>query len=81
MHDTTTDRVTRFLLPRDAISYFKGASVVRLAHSVLGDTAFKAGLRSYFKTHQFSNTETVDLWRAWEEASGKPVRKIMSTWT
>jgi hypothetical protein len=31
--------------------------------------------------HQYSNTETYHLWRAWEEVSGKPIAKIMSSWT
>lgn len=30
---------------------------------------------------RFSNTQTEDLWAALEEASGKPVGEVMSTWT
>uniref|UniRef100_A0A7S1XT33 Aminopeptidase n=1 Tax=Phaeomonas parva TaxID=124430 RepID=A0A7S1XT33_9STRA len=65
----------------DAISYCKGSSVVRLAHAVLGAEAFQAGLQAYMAEHQYGNTETTDLWRAWEVASGKPIGEIMSSWT
>eukprot|EP00933_Yihiella_yeosuensis_P012781 TRINITY_DN12192_c0_g1_i1.p1 TRINITY_DN12192_c0_g1~~TRINITY_DN12192_c0_g1_i1.p1 ORF type:complete len:859 (+),score=193.67 TRINITY_DN12192_c0_g1_i1:309-2579(+) len=65
----------------DAISYCKGASVIRMAHAVLGHDAFQKGLMQYMKRHAYSNTETFDLWGAWAESSGKPVKDIMSSWT
>ena len=46
----------------DAISYCKGASVVRMLHKVLGHDKFRDGLSLYMKTHQYGNTETIDLW-------------------
>lgn len=65
----------------DAISYCKGASVVRMAYAVLGDEAFKKGLRQYMQRHQYSNTETFDLWNAWSESSGMDVKELMASWT
>jgi puromycin-sensitive aminopeptidase len=65
----------------DAISYEKGASILLMLHDYLGDKDFRDGLRVYLKRHAYSNTDTVDLWAAWEEASGKPVTKFMSAWT
>lgn len=65
----------------DAISYCKGASVIRMAHAILGHDAFQKGLQAYMKKHQYSNTETLDLWNAWAESSGKPVKEIMASWT
>ena len=35
----------------------------------------------YLTRHQYKNTFTEDLWSALEEASNKPVRAVMSTWT
>lgn len=35
----------------------------------------------YLNKHQYSNTFTEDLWLALEEASNKPVKAVMSTWT
>ncbi|VDN11000.1 unnamed protein product [Dibothriocephalus latus] len=65
----------------DAVSYQKGASVIRMLNDYLGTEVFKAGLQQYIKSHQYSNTVTTDLWRALAEVSGQPVKDIMSTWT
>lgn len=65
----------------DAISYSKGASVIRMLAEYLGEKAFRKGLTHYLKKHRYSNAETADLWRALEHASGKPVRKMMKNWT
>jgi aminopeptidase N len=35
----------------------------------------------YLTRHQYKNTSTEDLWSALKEASNKPVRAVMSTWT
>lgn len=65
----------------DAISYSKGASVIRMLAAYLGEAAFRRGLRSYLERHQYSNATTEDLWQALAEASGKPVKSMMDTWT
>mmetsp|Transcript_2871 Transcript_2871/g.6741 ORF Transcript_2871/g.6741 Transcript_2871/m.6741 type:complete len:887 (+) Transcript_2871:54-2714(+) len=65
----------------DAISYCKGGSVVRMIYAVLGEADFQKGLRQYFNKHKFGNTETNDLWQAWADVSGKPVAKMMGSWT
>jgi len=61
----------------DAISYAKGCSVIKMLFAVLGKEKFQRGLQIYMERHQFGNTETFHLWRAWEEASGKPIAQIM----
>lgn len=65
----------------DTISYSKGASVIHMLHEYLGKDDFRDGLRHYLQTHKYANTDTVDLWSALEEISGKPVRKFMHAWT
>lgn len=65
----------------DHISYAKGASVLRMIEHWLGEKHFRKGLHRYFKRHAYSNATTDDLWRAFEDASGKPVKTIMDTWT
>lgn len=47
----------------------------------LGEDAFLEGVRRYIKKHAYGNTQTNDLWAALEDASGKPVKEIMSIWT
>lgn len=65
----------------DAVSYSKGASVIRMLASYLGENNFRAGLRSYLKKHAYGNALTEDLWHALGKASGKPVARIMQAWT
>lgn len=65
----------------DAISYQKGASIIRQLHGFIGDEAFKTGLHNYLKQHSYNNATTEDLWRSLEEASGLPVRHVMGAWT
>jgi puromycin-sensitive aminopeptidase len=65
----------------DAISYSKGASVIRQLAHYIGDTAFRDGLRYYLKKHSYKNTETIHLWEAFEKTSKKDVTKMMDVWT
>ncbi|XP_050478927.1 puromycin-sensitive aminopeptidase isoform X1 [Bombus huntii] len=65
----------------DDISYNKGACVIRMLHSYIGDDDFRKGMNLYLKKHSYANAETGDLWDALEEASNKDVRSVMSTWT
>eukprot|EP00268_Persea_americana_P036934 TRINITY_DN364_c0_g1_i1.p1 TRINITY_DN364_c0_g1~~TRINITY_DN364_c0_g1_i1.p1 ORF type:complete len:897 (+),score=171.49 TRINITY_DN364_c0_g1_i1:409-3099(+) len=65
----------------DAISYEKGASVIRMLHSYLGAECFQRSLALYIKRHAYSNAKTEDLWAALEEESGEPVNTLMNSWT
>uniref|UniRef100_A0A3B3S1X4 Aminopeptidase n=1 Tax=Paramormyrops kingsleyae TaxID=1676925 RepID=A0A3B3S1X4_9TELE len=65
----------------DAISYSKGASVIRMLHSYIGDEDFRKGMNSYLLKFQHKNASTEHLWECLEEASGKPVGAVMSSWT
>ncbi|KAL6888903.1 hypothetical protein ACP4OV_009929 [Aristida adscensionis] len=65
----------------DAISYRKGASVIRMLESYLGAEVFQKSLAAYIKRYAYSNAKTEDLWAALEEGSGEPVRTLMHSWT
>ena len=65
----------------DAVSYSKGASVIRMLADYIGEKNFRDGLRYYLKKHSYKNTETIHLWEAFEKVSKKPVEKIMRNWT
>lgn len=65
----------------DAISYSKGASVIRMLEQFLGPDTFQKGLQVYISSNQYSNARTEDLWAALETASGQPVTSIMNSWT
>lgn len=65
----------------DAISYRKGASLIRMLLCYLGGEDFQKGMHAYLSKWAYKSTVTDDLWDSLEEASAKPVRSIMSTWT
>jgi puromycin-sensitive aminopeptidase len=65
----------------DEISYAKGASVIHMLASFLGEEVFRDGLRFYLKKHAYKNAQTEDLWEALSEISKQPVKDIMQFWT
>ncbi len=65
----------------DAISYAKGASVLRMLENYIGAKNFQAGLSQYLKKHSYRNTSSIHLWESFEKVSGLPVRAIMKAWT
>ncbi|KAH0626797.1 hypothetical protein JD844_002010 [Phrynosoma platyrhinos] len=65
----------------DAISYSKGASVIRMLHDYIGDEDFRKGMHLYLTKFQHKNAATEDLWESLEHASGKPIAAMMNTWT
>jgi puromycin-sensitive aminopeptidase len=64
----------------DAISYSKGASVIRMLENFLGEETFRRGLNRYLSGHMYDNARTQDLWSALETESGQPVTAIMDSW-
>lgn len=65
----------------DAVSYSKGASVIRMLADYIGEKNFRDGLRYYLRKHSYKNTSTIHLWQAFERVSGKTVSEIMKSWT
>jgi puromycin-sensitive aminopeptidase len=65
----------------DAISYSKGAAIIRMLEQFLGEETFRRGLAHYLSSHEYGNARTEDLWDALAHVSGKPVKAIMDTWT
>lgn len=74
------DQITEIF---DTISYDKGSSVILMLETFMGESNFLKGLKTYLKTHQYSNAETSDLWKALQDyAPGNVnVAKVMDTWT
>jgi aminopeptidase N len=64
----------------DALSYNKGASMIRMVEAHVGSDVFRMGLRNYIERHQYSNTLTADLWTAISECAGYDVADIMDSW-
>jgi puromycin-sensitive aminopeptidase len=64
----------------DAISYTKGAAVLRMIEGYLGEDAFREGVRIYLKRHAEANASADDFWHALDEASGQDVTSIAHAW-
>lgn len=65
----------------DAISYSKGASVLRMLMSVVGEDKFFKGVSLYLNKHLYGNAEMQDLWDGIAAAVGKDVGEMMNAWT
>lgn len=63
----------------DGITYVKGASVIAMLHSWLGDSAFKAGVRTYIKRHAWGGGTASDMFAALAEASKEDVAQVASS--
>lgn len=63
-----------------AIVYAKGARLLHMLKTYIGDEAFQEGLKEYFTLHAYGNTEGDDLWNALGKASGKDIAGMMNTW-
>jgi len=64
----------------DAISYGKGACVLRMLEAYVGEEAFRKGVSNYLKEFRFSNASGKDLWDALGKASGLPVTRVAREW-
>ena len=64
----------------DALSYSKGACMIRMLESHVGPDVFRRGLRNYLEKHQYKNTVTSDLWASISETAGYDVADMMDTW-
>ncbi|BDR57373.1 M1 family metallopeptidase [Xylocopilactobacillus apis] len=63
-----------------AIVYAKGARLLVMVRSLLGDDALRSGLKQYFDAHKYHNATGTNLWSALGDASGLDVGKIMNSW-
>jgi aminopeptidase N len=63
-----------------AIVYAKGARLLNMLRTYVGDNAFQTGLKHYFKDHAYKNTVATDLWNAIGSASDKDIAGLMSSW-
>jgi aminopeptidase N len=74
--ETMADALGNF----DAISYFKGAAVLRQLVAHLGRDEFFAGIRAYLIEHSWGNATLADLLRALENSSGKDLSDWSKAW-
>lgn len=67
----------------DSISYNKGAAIIYMLQSFLGQEPLKQGLTHYLNNYRFKNARTQDLWDAFTNVTSGQlnVRQVMDTWT
>ncbi|ESN95738.1 hypothetical protein HELRODRAFT_193509 [Helobdella robusta] len=69
----------------DLITYYKGASLIRMLENVAGSDVFNEALRSYLHKHQYATATHDDLWAAFPRQLSKVadlnVKEMMETWT
>ncbi len=65
----------------DAITYTKGASVLRMLERYLGARVFQKGVRAYIRRHREGAACASDLWTALSEVAGLPIEEIVAPWT
>lgn len=63
-----------------SIVYAKGGKLLKMLHDILGDEAWRTGLKKYFKKHAYKNTSRDDLWESLSSVSEVNVPKLMNTW-
>ncbi len=63
-----------------SIVYAKGGKLLKMLHALVGDDAWRTGLKHYFETHQYGNTTRDDLWKALETATPINIAALMNTW-
>lgn len=63
-----------------AIVYAKGGRLLVMVRKLIGEEAFRAGLKSYFEKFAYKNTVGNDLWQELESASGQSIVNLMNAW-
>jgi tricorn protease interacting factor F2/3 len=64
----------------DEITYFKGASVVRMVDAYLGEDVFRRGVAGYLEQFRYGNARGEDLWAALAAVSGEPIAEVLPAW-
>jgi aminopeptidase N len=64
----------------DGITYAKGASVLKQLVAYVGREEFLAGVRRYFRKHEYGNTTLADLLDELSEASGRDLSEWSAQW-
>ncbi len=62
------------------MSYSKGAVVLYMLRELIGEPAFRRGLRLYYERHRLRHVTEADLREAMEAASGQPLGWFFEQW-
>ncbi|MDP5120466.1 MAG: M1 family metallopeptidase [Spirosomaceae bacterium] len=62
------------------LTYQKGAWFVHMLRDLMGEVAFKSGIRTYYAKFYNANATTDDFRNAMEAASGKDLKRFFNQW-
>jgi aminopeptidase N len=65
----------------DGIAYGKAGAVLRMVEAYVKPEVFQNGVNAYLEKHKYANATAEDFWNQITETSGKPVNKIMKSFT
>jgi alanyl aminopeptidase len=63
----------------DAITYEKGAAILRMLEAWSGEARFRAGVRAYLDAHAWGSATTNDLFLALEQTTHRPIADVATT--
>jgi aminopeptidase N len=63
----------------DPIAYEKGAAIVRMLESWIGEEPFRKGVNAYLERFKYGNARAEDFWETLAKVTGKPVGTVMAT--
>ena len=72
----TSDEINELF---DAITYEKGAAVLRMVERLVSPEVFRTGINNYLKKYAYANASAEDFWTEIAAASGTPVDRIMAS--
>lgn len=78
VESAVTDKNVREVF--DAISYGKGASVLRQISKFIGLDALWKGIQTLMQQYQYKAIDTEDFWKILSQVSNSPVHEIMDSW-
>lgn len=64
----------------NVVTYQKGACILLMLRDMIGEPAFRKGIRSYYATHMNANASTDDFKVAMEKASGQNLSAFFDQW-
>lgn len=64
----------------NALTYQKGAWVLHMLRNLMGDRAFKDGIREYYKSYMNGNATTSDFRQVMEKSAGMDLKTFFDQW-
>ncbi|KAG5476057.1 hypothetical protein LSCM4_05013 [Leishmania orientalis] len=65
----------------DAISYSKGAMVLRMTAKFIGEAEFQRGLVDYLSRYAYASATSLQLWEALSGPAAPNLKELLHTWT